>query len=195
MKKWILLLSTLMLIFSLFGQEAPKKSKAVPDYIKLQFAGGVGFASVGLGYDIRDKKIEGDILYGYVPEKIGGTSIHTLTGKVTWFPLSNISLKEIQIKPLSLGFLVNYTFGSQYFLFSPENYPLDYYGYPTAMHLGVFVGGQVNKTLSDNTLFNRISLYYELGTNDVELVSYATNTKALKITDIFNLGIGVKTSF
>lgn len=188
----------LLLLLPFFKAEAQKdsfRSKWLPDHSKAQYAGGIGFLSVGVGYANKKDKLHGDLYYGYTPASIGGVSIHALTSKLSWFPVKVITHKSIQVKPLSAGLLVNYTFGKQYFGFTPENYPFGYYGFPTAFHIGAFIGGQVNKKISNKRNVKRIGLYYELGTYDVELFSYLGNRKALALTDIFNLGIGVVTSF
>ena len=139
--------------------------------------------------------MHGDLYYGFTPEAVGGLDIHALTGKLTWFPVKPINGKSLQVKPLAAGLLVNYTFGKQYFGFTPKNYPYGYYGFPTAFHAGAFVGGQISKKISDKRSVKRIGLYYELGTYDAEVFSYLVNRKTLAVTDIFNLGIGVVTSF
>ena len=171
------------------------RSKWLPDHAKLQFAGGIGFFSAGAGYTTKKDKLHGDLYYGYTPKSIGGLHIHTLTAKATWFPLKDFNHKNFQVRPFTTGLLVNYTFGKQYFGFTPENYPFDYYNFPTSLHIGAFIGGQVNKNISRRRGVKRIGLYYELGTYDVELFSYVRNPKALSITDILNLGIGVVTAF
>jgi hypothetical protein len=128
-----------------------------------------------------------------VPKKLGGITIHTISSKITWFPLKKIELKNVAVKPLSFGLLVNYTFGKQFFLFSPENYPFNYYDHPTALHFGGLLGGQISKTLSDKNP-KQLAFYYEIVTYDVELVSYVTNRKSLNLSDIFNVGLGIKLS-
>ncbi len=179
--------------FASLAQDKLKENRALPDYFKLQFGGGVGFISIGLGYDSKNTKLEGDFIYGYVPKKVGGITIHTISSKITWFPLKKVDLKNLAIKPLSLGLLVNYTFGKQYFSFSPENYPYNYYDHPTAIHLGSFVGGQVKLNIQDKHL-KRLAFYYEIVTYDVELLSYLSNPKSLSPADIFNIGLGIKVS-
>ncbi len=183
-----------LFLFFCFYAPAQKLQKLVPDYAKLQFAGGIGFVAVGAGYESKKGKTETDLYYGYVPPKIGGINIHSISGKFTWFPLKKWEQNKVEIKPLSFGVLANYTFGKQYFLFAPELYPYDYYGYPTALHFGAFLGGQISTPLK-KSVFKRIGFYYELGTFDYEAGSYFTNTKALHISDIINIGIGIKTGF
>lgn len=193
MKRNGLLIISLFTFFISFSQVKKKGDGLLPEYIKIQFAGGIGAISLGAGYDSRNTKLEGDFIYGYVPKKIGGITIHTISSKITWFPIKKIDLKTVAIKPLSVGLLVNYTFGKQYFLFSPEKYPYNYYDHPTAIHLGSFVGGQVKMNLPNKHL-KRLAFYYEIVTYDVELISYISNTKSLRLTDIFNIGLGIKAS-
>jgi hypothetical protein len=167
--------------------QAKGLQKLVPHHATLQFAGGIGFLSAGLGYDSKNKRLQGDFYYGYVPESVGGVTIHSVTGKLTWAPLSHQLSSSTRWHLLTTGILLNYAFGKQYFLFAPENYPYSYYGFPTAMHVGLFAGG--------GFLYKRTQLYYELGTTDKELVSYINNTGSLAFGDILNLGIGMRYCF
>ena len=193
MKRKGLLTISLLSFFVSLSQVNRKVDNILPDHIKLQFAGGVGALSIGIGYESRNTKLEGDFIYGYVPKKLGGITIHTISSKITWFPLKKIELKSLAVKPLAFGLLVNYTFGKQYFLFSPENYPFNYYDHPTALHFGGLMGGQISKALSDKRL-KQLAFYYELITYDVELLSYLGNRKSLNLNDIFNVALGIKFS-
>ena len=69
-----------------------------------------------------------------------------------------------------------------YHLFSRTKYSFVYYGFPTAAHAAVFVGGGITK--------NKFGLYYEFGTTDRDLVSYASNPKAINFFEIINIGVG-----
>lgn len=192
LKKQILLQIFILSFFSVSAQTKKKPNNILPDHIKLQYAGGIGFIALGAGYESKKGKTEGDFFYGYVPKKIGGVEIHAITGKFTWSPFKIINKGLVQIKPLSFGVLFNYTFGEQYFLFSPDNYPYNYYNYPTALHGGFFIGGQINcKPLKTR----KLGFYYELGLYDFALASYFSNRKALAISDIVHLGMGVKYAF
>lgn len=195
--RWLLAVALLVGFLRVEAQNDSSRSKGkwLPDHSKLQFAGGIGLLSVGAGYKTKKDKLHGDLYYGYTPESVGGLHIHALTAKATWFPLKNINHKTFQVRPLTAGLLVNYTFGKQYFGFTPENYPYNYYDFPTALHVGAFIGGQVNKKISSRRGVKRLGLYYELGTFDREVISYVRNRKALSVTDILNLGVGVITAF
>ena len=150
--------------------------------------------SLAGGYETKNKKFEADLFYGYVPKKLGGVTIHSLSGKITAYPFRNIQIKNWEVKPLSVGVLLNYSFGKQYFVFDPEPYPFNYYGFPTALHSGFFVGGAIGNNGKISSL-KKLSLYYELVTYDVMLSSYFTNTKSLSISDVFSLGLGIKKKF
>jgi len=170
-----------------------RTNRWIPDHIKAQFAGGIGFVSLGAGYENKKENIQADILYGYVPASVGGIEIHTVTGKFTWLPMKVVNWKTVQLRPLSAGLLFSYTAGDQYFLFNPENYPLSYYQYPTALTIGFFLGGQVQKILKNN--IQLIGFYYELGTNEKAISNYILNHKTIGLNEIFHLGIGVRYRF
>lgn len=172
--------------------DTSQRPKLLPDYVKVQYAGSIGFVSIGTGYQNRRDRLEGDLYYGYVPKSVGGVYIHALSAKITWHPVKKIALKSFELRPLSLGVLVSYTFGPQYFLFWPEDYPFSYYHTSTALHTGVFVGGRVDKVLRSR---KKLGLYYELGATDKEMASYLGNMHSLGISDILNLAVGVKASF
>lgn len=177
------------------AQDSSQKNRALPDHVKLQFAGSIGFLSLGAGYETRNKNWDFDLFYGYVPESIGGVEIHTLTAKTTFSPIKPLTTGSIAIRPLSVGAFVAYTFGEQYFLFNPEKYPLSYYDYPTALHIGAFLGGRISKESKKKSMFSNVGLYYEVGTNDREFISYIHNKNSIKFTDIINIGIGLRGSF
>ena len=161
--------------------------KMVPDHLKLQYAGGIGFVSVGAGYGNKKDKLEGDLYYGYLPRRVGGVRIHSLSAKFIWIPF-HLSIKnKHKLDPLMAGIVLNYHFGKPYFGFDPENYPYSYYSFPTAFNTAIFVGSRFafNKQ-------KRLSFYYEILGFDREILSLSRNTKSLDISDIVNLSLGIK---
>jgi len=192
--RWIILTGCTLLANFSWAQDS-SRSKWLPDYAKLQYAGNIGFFSVGVGYENKKGTLEGDFFYGYVPESVGGVTIHTVTSKLNWHTFGSCNSGSYKIKPFTVGVLASYTFGKQYFGFSPENYPYDYYKFPTAFHAGVLVGGQANKRLGGNSSIRKIGLYYELLTFDTEFLSYLNNTHALRLSDVVSMSLGLKLSF
>ena len=163
-----------------------------PDHIKIQYAGGMGFISIGAGYSTKNQKLEGDLYYGYLPKSIGGIRIHSISGKVTWIPIHSVSIKKYQVEPLMTGLIVNYNFGKQYFSFDPPNYPYRYYSFPTAIHSALFLGSRIGYNFPTQSYVKRISVYYEILGFDREIISFVSNIKSLNITDIVTLALGVK---
>lgn len=183
MKVWFVICCLSLLVVAAKAQSENKKGGILPHHAKIQFAGSIGFISVGAGYEFAKKKLQADVYYGYVPKGIGGINIHSVTGKLTWLPVS-MKKNDFKFDLLTTGFLVNYAFGKQYEI-SRESF--SYYGFPTAAHLALFVGGGITK--------NKVGLYYELGTTDRDLISFASNVKGgIKFYEIINIGIGARFS-
>ena len=198
LKKYFFRSSSAMLLFFLLvttGKiSAQKKGFKInpPDHIKVQYAGGMGFISIGAGYSTKNQKLEGDLSYGYLPKSVGGIRIHSISGRVTWIPIHPVRVKKYQVEPLMTGLIVNYNFGKQYFSFDPPYYPYRYYSFPTAIHSALFLGSRIGYNFPTQSFVKRISLYYEILSFDREIISFVSNTKSLKITDIVTLALGVK---
>src|SRR6187399_104395 len=187
----------MLLFFLLITSEkisAQKKGFKIkpPDHIKVQYAGGMGFISIGAGYSTKNKKLEGDLYYGYLPKSVGGVSIYSISAKVTWIPVHSVSVKKYELEPLMTGLIVNYSFGKQYFSFDPPYYPYKYYSFPTAIHSAFFLGSRIGHVFPTHAFVQRISVYYEILSFDREIISLVSNPKSLHITDIVTLSLGVK---
>ncbi|WP_018476494.1 hypothetical protein [Pontibacter roseus] len=187
-KAIFLILCLLLLVpFQVYSQEKIRSTY----HAKVQFAGHLGFLSVGAGRSFFQEKLETDLFLGYLPEKIGGDRIFTAALKATYVPLKPIPVRSLDWQPLRTGLQLGYTLGSDYFAFEPhDKYPKSYYGFSTALHLYYFLGGQVNFTRVEK--LSRFGAYYEVGTNVEYLVSYIQNPKYLGPGKIFNLALGVR---
>ena len=198
LKKYFFRLTALVVsFFLLFKPEtlSAQKKKSymlLPDHIKVQYGGGTGFIAVGIGYSSKNQKLEGDLYYGYLPESIGGVSIHSISSKFIWIPINSISRKKYVLEPLMTGLVVNYSFGKQYFSFDPPNYPYRYYSFPTAIHSALLLGSRIGFNFPPNAFVSRLSLYYEILSFDREIISMVSNPKSLHVTDIVTLSLGLK---
>ena len=197
LKKYFFRLTSLVIIFFLLCKPeilgAQKKSfNLLPDHVKFQYAGGTGLISVGAGYSNKNEKLEADLYYGYLPESIGGVRIHSISAKFIWLPINAVRVRKYMLEPLMTGFVVNYSFGKQYFSFDPPNYPYRYYSFPTAIHSALFLGSRAGITLPTNSFVHRLSIYYEIVSFDREIISLVSNPKSLHITDVITLALGVK---
>jgi hypothetical protein len=189
--------SAMLLFFLLVTSEkisAQKKGLKIkpPDHIKVQYAGGIGFISIGAGYSTKNQKLEGDLYYGYLPKSIGDIRIHSISGKITWIPIHSVSIKKYKVEPLMTGLVINYSFGKQYFSFDPPYYPYRYYSFPTAIHSALFLGSRIRHDFPSQAFVQRISVYYEILSFDREIISFVSNTKSLQVGDIITLSLGVR---
>lgn len=184
----------LLLVTGLVKAQQGRFSNLVPDHASFQFAGGIGFLSIGGGYKFLNKKIETDLYYGYVPESIGGIEIHSATLKAVWVPLKNVSVKNFYVTPLFTGLLINYTFGHQYFGFTPPNYPYKYYGFPTAFRSAVVLGARAGLMLPKGHLHN-LSLGLDFLSFDQEISGFITNPSTRRVEDLVTLGISIRGDF
>jgi hypothetical protein len=166
-----------------------------PDHAKLQFAGNIGFVSAGFGYSFtKQKKLETDLYYGYVPERYG--NLHSITLKNTWFILKPLTVKEkTKFYLLSFGIPINYSIGKEYFLIAANKYPKRYYDYSSALRFNFFLGGKITHAMKETSKLKELGVYYELGTYDLAVHNHIFNVSTLKFRNLFNLGLGVKAGF
>jgi len=198
MRKLFLVFCLLKAITSLAQSEtfySVSRKWYVPDHIKFQFAGNIGFISGGPGYISHNKTLETDVLVGFLPEKFGGDALISLTAKTTYSPWRVPLKNAYYVKPFSLGFYLNYTFGPQFDSKWPAYYPKGYYWWATSIRPGAYIGGKVGKQIKTRRKIKGIELYYELGTYDLLLISYVQNTGYIKPVDILNLAFGLKMAF
>jgi hypothetical protein len=166
----------------------PRPKWYIPDALDLQYAGSIGFLSAGAGYDIIHKKASIDILFGYLPRAIGGNDISTITLKFTALPWKIRAGDNTTIYPVTVGTFFSYTMGEKYSSDLPSWYPDGYYWWSEAVRVNIFVGGKVRHKFSKNIW----EAYYEVGTNELKLVSYVQNTGYLTVWDILHAGAGVR---
>ncbi len=195
--KEIFLVSIIALFFNnSYAQETisiKEKSWYVPDYVKTQFAGNIGLVSVGVGYQLFNKVLSSELLYGFVPEWASkADNIHLITIKNT-FPIFRKEIgKNLTISPIA-GFTTTLDIGTNSFTTLPSKFPKDYY-VPTAVHFTLFGGVSVHKDFMNSKLFKGADLYFELGTVETYLW-YALATKEVDLVDVFSADIGVNFYF
>ena len=153
----------------------------------------------GVGYEIgAHRRFDMDALIGYVPGKYtGGRAFSIFTLKGTYSPFAVSVNDRWQIKPVSVGALINYTPSRMLSRSRDGKYPYkNYYWWSSTVRLGAFVGGRVGHAFENRQGRTRIaSMYYELGTNDLYFVSFLTNKHGVTLGNILTLGLGVKMDF
>jgi hypothetical protein len=177
------------------SERSPSPRWYVPHHLLGQYAGGQGLATVGAGYTALHRRVDLDVLAGYVPKRYSITPMGIFTAKVTYSPWNlTLGASSWRVRPLTVGGLVSYTASSGFNKTHDEKYDRGYYWWSAHTRLGAFVGGRVAYQLPPRgrRLPHTLSLYYELGTNELYAVSFLSNIGALPLTDILTLGLGVK---
>ena len=164
----------------------------IPKYQKLQYAGSIGFLSMGVGWDYgRQKQWETDVLLGFVPRFSSEEAKLTFTVKQNYIPW-RLSLRERwQFEPLATGVLLNTVFDDDFWGKEPEKYPNGYYNFSTKVRLHLFLGQRFTLEMRKPFPFKSITFYYELSSCDLYIISMATNSY-LRPRDVLSFSLGVK---
>lgn len=167
----------------------PKPASPVGDHVKLQHAGFIGRAAIGVGDHFFDGRLQSELFYGYVPKEVAGVHIHTLTLKNNYRPYT-FELKQSSLTPyIGLGLMDMAK--QRYSANSREEVPSNYY-HVTGLHVLVYGGIEYKQEFHDRKNRKRaFSLYLEIGTIDTYFVSYYNNREFLGPEDIYSLAIGV----
>lgn len=170
------------------------ESRFLPDYAKFQFAGNIGFVSIGTGYSVFNDHLQADVFYGYVPGSVGGTEIHTLAFRINAIPFHNSVFKNYKLSWIYFGVGINYAPSDKFFVGSFDKYPDDYY-HPTALHGVIYAGSKIHRNARFlGSRFRGYDIYVELGTVDTYLKS-ALKTEEVSYFEILNLSFGLALYF
>jgi len=175
-----------------FGSlDSTKYNKFIPDYVKLQFAGGIGILSPGVGYTFLNHKLDVSLFYGYIPESITVDDLHSISFQFTYKPFKYKPNDNIEILPLNFGVFTHKTFGSEFWVRLPDYYPDGYYWWYPGINAGMFLGGEIKtKLFANNTPASGTAFYVRIGSRGLYLASKLGNS-SIPFADIIELGFGV----
>ncbi len=164
----------------------------IPKYQNLQFAGSIGLLSAGMGWDYgRQRQWETEFMFGFVPGFSSNKTKVTLTLKQNYVPWEVSLGKNWVLEPLETGLFVNTVLASDFWVKEPEKYPNNYYKFSTRVRFHAFLGQRIALNMKENFPFRRITVYYELSTCDLYLISKFTN-QYVKMVDIVSLSYVLK---
>ncbi|HRX16463.1 MAG TPA: hypothetical protein P5123_09120 [Spirochaetota bacterium] len=158
----------------------------IPHYYKVQYAGLIGFMSIGVGYTVKNI-YEPVFMLGYLDPYFGNSDV-----TVTSFAWKNNFVLFGSISPDYLKFYAgtsvlwcytNGTFGKL-----PPHYPDDYY-FQNRVHLAPHMGLEYKKIFSSG-FAKAGGIFMEIGTFDNYIKSGFTNDY-VKFYDIWNLAFGL----
>ena len=169
-----------------------KWNNLIPRQIKLQYAGSMGMFSTGPGwYYGRKTQWETDLFIGFIPRMNGSEGHFTITLKQTYTPFQFHFNDNFSYEPLITGIYFNKIFGEYFWNRLPEKYPEGYYFWAVNSRFHVFLGQAFTFRLSEKTMGKSLSLFYELNTNDLYLIS-AWSNKSIGLKDIIGLSFGLR---
>ena len=189
MKATIIVLS-FFLVSNAFAQRQAWK----PDFATTQYAGSIGFVSGGFGYRVFKDKAKVSFHYGFVPASKGGP-LNIVASKLlfnTWkIKISN----SVDVCPLSAGIMISYHFGEALnSSWAEYRYPKGYYWWRPSIRAHINTQSSIVVKLKDKRI-KSMDYFIDVNSNDLYLVSYFQNRKALGLTDILKVGYGVKVNF
>ncbi len=154
----------------------------------------VGLLSAGVGwhYGPRDQW-ETEFLVGFLPRYERERVSATFTLKQRFRPWVIPVSSRWEIDPLTTGLFFNTISGENFWSREPSRYPKRYYGFSTKIRTHVFLGQRLRYNIpTRNRLYNKsVTLYYELSTCDLYLVSAIPNSN-VRLSDILSLCFGVR---
>lgn len=167
-----------------------KRKWYVPRAAKVQYAGNIGYFSIGATYYLVNDWYQLSLMYGMAEYPGKERTLNTVAFKNT-FLLKKYQLKDFVISPIA-GLSIN--FGSTHNTFRrlPDYYPDKYY-FQNKVHFAPFVGAMIYHPLPFKTI-KGIDFYSEVATMDNYLLE-AIRTDYVKYSEIWNVSLGLTLYF
>lgn len=173
---------------------ARRWEKLIPNQITLQYAGSIGLLSAGIGWHYgKHDHWESEFLIGFLPRYQSDEVSSTFTLKQRYVPWHCHVHRRWTLEPLTTGFFFNFIGGEDFWAKQPERYPKHYYGFSTKVRTHIYIGQRVRFNIPRNRRFlhQAVSLYYEISTCDLYLVSKITN-KDFPWRETLSLALGLR---
>lgn len=168
-------------------------SRLIPTHVKGQYAGGLGVASIGLGWDYgRHAQWETDLMAGWLPAEYSDHTRFIFALKQHYIPWQLRLHRRWSVDPLTCGCYFSVITGDNFWIEEPSIYGGSYYRFSSRLRAYIYLGQRLTYHIKrpESTL-RSITFFYELSACDLALVSKGTN-KSLEWTDVFTFSCGVK---
>ena len=197
-KNIIFIIIALTFSYACMASENRRRHPLIPRSGVIQYAGSIGFISVGAEWEYgKREQWATTLMIGYIPKRHSNRPKAAITLKQTYSPWNIVINGNINLRPLNCGLFLNTIYSHKFWTKEPGKYPEGYYQISTRVRPHIFIGQEIEfkaKKLKDKFI-KSISLYYEFNSCDIYLCSYFPNMKYLSPADIFALGIGMKLNF
>lgn len=167
--------------------------RLIPNLMSVQFAGGTGMFSAGIGWDYgKNNHWETHLLLGFLPRQNHSDAYATLTLSEKYLPW-RIGLRNspVEINPLVVSLGINSILHGDFWMSEPDRYPKGYYGFSSRIRFQFGIGQRfsLNIPRERRYLSSKLSVYYEISTCDLYMRQKFLN-RQIPLKDIFILGIG-----
>lgn len=168
-----------------------KRPWHVPDHIKLQTGGYLGFATVGLGAAVLYDHVTLTGYYGWVPKIVGGSDIHAFALALdARAPRVRVGADlDWVVAYLGAGGL--YTRGDGFFTRLPSRYPAGYYPPNSVRAFGV-LGTELELRKPAASGFSGHGWFVELCALDLYIHHWAENRDTISPFETLSTAIGYK---
>lgn len=166
--------------------------RLVPTRVDIQYAGGMGMFSAGIGWEYgRRGQWATDLFVGFIPAAYIDHTYATTTIKQTFVPWSIRCADCFSVEPFKCGIYLNSIVADEFWLREPSRYPKGYYGFSTKVRAHIFIGQNYRFHLRDCGALRDIALFWEANACDLMLISRMTN-HYLSAGDYISLSVGVE---
>lgn len=190
------ILSLFILAFSVVHIHAQDRQRSSRFIATVQYAGSIGFISVGGGVTSKNRKLHYEFLYGHVPKQYGGPT-DKISLKGSWYPATVSLSKGIKWKPVNPGIFAAFNFGDRFSIVpSRSKYSKGYYWWSPGLRVHVSFNSALTFRLSRRA-DRQLMLFFETNTNDRYLTIFFSdeNRKEMSFSEIWMLGCGGKVLF
>jgi hypothetical protein len=174
-----------------FGQ----RNKISPDFAVIQYAGSIGYLSGGVGYDIFQNRGRVSMHFGSVPKSEGGP-LNIIAGKIIGEPWTIAVSERTTFNPLDVGLMVSYHTGDNFKSNVPDLLAKrNYYWWHTSLRVHLITETAISVRLEESRFFKKVTVYGEMNSNDLYMVSYISNASTLKLHELVKVGVGLRFNF
>lgn len=168
--------------------------RLIPNLYSLQFAGGTGMFSVGIGWDYGSSdQWETHLSVGFLPNRYGNPVYWTATLKENYVPWRvAIGHTPMELRPLCVALGLNSILHGDFWTSEPDRYPGGYYGFSSRLRFILGIGQRLtfNIPYERRRLGRQLSVYYEVSTCDL-YVRQKVLCGSIPLKDIITIGVGV----